>query len=304
MKCKQCGHEISGNVRFCNQCGLQIDRDPPTPISQAPLTDSTGSNQHLTIGEHTDADSINSTNRNDGSSQKRFITWKVKNILIGLAAIFVLSAGTGLVVRYVKGINTEMPVSNESKEGGEGTVVVSNTVSENTDGTNVPIETEAVNAEAEIDLAEEEIHQYSYHIDDCTWSEAFLNAKEMGGYLVRINTREEYSYILTEIIQQGYEKKQFLLGGRRSVIDLNYYWVDEDNSYYGHPINDMDNWTNTEWLQGEPSFKDGDIEEEYLCLYYNSREQRWGLNDVPDAIIEIEPKFSGLIGYIVEYGSR
>lgn len=136
---------------------------------------------------------------------------------------------------------------------------------------------------------------------DVTWSQAFADCKSRGGYLVRINSEEEYQYILKQLDAGSYQKIQFFIGGRRDSGSSEYYWADEDDELYGDQINTSSYWCSSEWLSGEPSFRDGANEEEYLDLLYYKNEGRWTWNDAPNDILAVVPSFSGRIGYICEY---
>lgn len=151
------------------------------------------------------------------------------------------------------------------------------------------------------DSTEGGIHSYGYVIDDCTWTEAFMKAQNAGGYLARINSLEEFYYIVSEIEEIGYQDKQFRIGGRRDFDSNRYYWTNEYNSLYGDLINSTEYWCKNNWMNNEPSFIDGEIQECYLDIFYYKSEDRWVMNDVPDDIISIVPSYSGKIGYIIEY---
>ncbi len=151
------------------------------------------------------------------------------------------------------------------------------------------------------DPTEGGIHRYEYVVSDCTWSEAYQNCLNSGGYLVRINSKEEFDYIISEIDQQQLTNIQFRVGGRRDANSQDYYWVDASNQLYGEKINSDTYWCAGLWLQGEPSFSDGQTEENSLDIFYYGNEGRWVLNDVPDNLLSTAPEFSGKIGYICEY---
>lgn len=155
--------------------------------------------------------------------------------------------------------------------------------------------------EAKYDSTEGGIHRYEYIVADKTWEQAYADCISRGGYMVRINSLEEYNYILNEISQKQLGKIQFFIGGRRMSGSQEYYWVDENGEPYGDQINASSYWCSSEWLSGEPSFKDGSTEEMYLDILYHEGSGKWVWNDAPNDIISIVPSFSGKIGYICEY---
>lgn len=146
-----------------------------------------------------------------------------------------------------------------------------------------------------------EIHRYEYIKSDCTWTEAFQECINRGGYLARINSSEEYEYIRKEISKSGMTNVFFRIGGRRDSNSKDYYWVNQDNRLFGEKLNSDDSWCADEWKNGEPSFKDGSLEELYMDLFFYDGEKRFVWNDVPDDMLAAEPAYSGNLGYICEY---
>lgn len=154
------------------------------------------------------------------------------------------------------------------------------------------------------DVTEGGIHRYEFVIKDCGWHQAYQESLQKGGYLVRINSAEEYNYILQEISARGYDNIHFYLGGRRDANSTDYYWVDKDNVTYGVKLNgNPEAWCYNEWMAGEPSYEDPQlhIDEPYLNIFYYSGENRWVWNDGPEDIPVTVPAFSQKVGFIVEY---
>ena len=147
------------------------------------------------------------------------------------------------------------------------------------------------------------IQRYEYVRKDCTWQEAFDECKAKGGYLVRINSEEEYQYILSEIQSRGMGDVHFFLGGRRDVGGSEYYWADQENELYGERVDSSDYWCRNEWMTGEPSLRDNtvNIEEDCLDMFYYKNVGKWVWNDVPNDTLSAVPTYAGKIGYICEY---
>lgn len=145
------------------------------------------------------------------------------------------------------------------------------------------------------------IHRYEFIISDCTWKEAFQDCINRGGYLVRINSSQEYDYIRKEISKRGMTNIFFRIGGRRDSGSKDYYWVNAENKLFGKKLNDADSWCSDEWKKGEPSFKDGNLEEKYMDLFFFDGEKRFVWNDVPDNMLAADADYSGRLGYICEY---
>src|SRR5699024_6650756 len=80
------------------------------------------------------------------------------------------------------------------------------------------------------------VHIYEYYIDNCSWEEAYQKCRAQDGYLVRIESAEEFETICKEIRAKGMQDYMFFIGGRRDPGSSSYYWIDENNVTTGEPI--------------------------------------------------------------------
>lgn len=164
--------------------------------------------------------------------------------------------------------------------------------------TDVTVLKEAVN--------EEDIHRYEVFVADCTWEEAYINCLRMGGYLARINSKEEFKYITKQVIEKesDYTKKQYYIGMRRDVNSDAYYLVDENNELFGSRMDGgYTDWANSLWLSNEPSYYDSTLELEETCVtvFKYKETNKWVINDIPSNLVLLVPSYEGKIGYICEF---
>lgn len=143
----------------------------------------------------------------------------------------------------------------------------------------------------------DQIHRYELLLNDMTWTQAYNDCISRGGYLVQINSLEEYKHIIQQINGASMQDVHFYLGGRRSRSGRDYYWINSQNEFESDSLNPgKDSWAAGHWMKNEPSYSsDGDTEQ-YMSLVYYQNE--WVLNDVPE---DISVYYPGTTGYICEY---
>ena len=153
-------------------------------------------------------------------------------------------------------------------------------------------------------VREEDIHRYEIRIEDCTWEDAYARCRAMGGYLVRINSLEEFNFITQQLDSMpSTEGKQFYIGARRDIGSDSYYLIDENNNLTGSRLdNGNTSWLDSIWLEGEPSYRDSTlgIDESYVSLFRYGDDKHWVINDIPNDLIAAFAPNAGKVGYICE----
>lgn len=298
--CTKCGKQMPEGVNFCTSCGNPL-RGAEQPQS------STGDNGKAAKNERSGF-----SGKSGGSDTKK--------ILIAAAVVIVcvvLIFGVKMLVGSKKASDEmqQASLSEDNDDNGIGKAIDEETEEEKAAREKAEEEERAkaeqeANEQAEREAEEKAkqemaIHNYEIVVRDCTWQEAYDDCKSRGGYLVRINSAEEYNHIVS--ILNNYKNIHFYLGGKREADGTEYYWVDNDGAYMEECINPDNSWTSTFWFQNEPSYADAgsgaqgqDIEEAYMNLFCVS--STWYLNDSSSNLAGDYPNlFAGKVGYIVEY---
>ena len=155
-------------------------------------------------------------------------------------------------------------------------------------------------------VQEDAIHRYEVIVADCTWEEAYQNCLSMGGYLARINSKEEFDYITKKVVEKekDYSKKQYYVGMRRDVNSDAYYLINENNELVGDRLdNGYTSWANSLWLSKEPSYYDSTLKIEETCvsIFKYKETNKWVMNDIPSNLVVQVLSYKGKLGYICEF---
>ncbi len=196
----------------------------------------------------------------------------------------------------------------ETLDSGEESPIESQTNTQTTAWAQSEEDTTEAASEAQAEAEKEGIHFYEIVMADVTWDEAFADSISRGGYLIQLNSREEYDYIVRMLEEQEISSLpavHFYLGGSREADGRDYYWINERYERYGDAVNSSGSWYEDIWYQGEPSYDDvmadgSSIPETCLNLFCVSG--TWYLNDASAELAQKYPDYlAGKVGYIVEY---
>lgn len=311
MRCQNCGKENEDDARFCENCGMPLkdDEEKTWNLNNKVEQESVFQNQakgpelyhEPQTKEHTERQSIAPI-----------------IVLSIIAAVLLAAVGIGTAA-YLLSENNEKDKleaivnrndeaahetrdfkTAESEEGEEQAEASDPEQTPAAEPSATPAVTPTVTPTPTVTEQPKE-HRYELVIKDCTWEQAWQECRDKGGYLARIETEEEFDALVNTIEANGLQKMKFFLGGRREINGSAYSWADNNNQLFGDVLNSPTSPLADKWMNGEPSFQDGDIIENCLNIFYYEKEKRWVLNDVPNAVLDAVPSYAGTIGYVCEY---
>lgn len=317
MFCPNCGKELPDDSAFCPDCGTKL-------IEEQQIIEKKHSN-----GTKSEFNSVAKPTPQSGKNDRKKI---IIPIAICIAGIILFGIGTSIGKKgndkqeenvsegnYKMQIpddsvkNTEISEENSTGKTGD---VQSKVEEKAPNGIENPIMTENQAADDNLSLETDEesindakdsaIHKYEVIVADVTWTEAYKACTDRSGYLVNINSQEEYDY-LVNILREGYAGTNIIWIGSTldSVTGNEYHWIDQKGNSGQEVLNTDPKYADF-WLDGEPSFvgddgKGNTFQEQYLDMIYIRSKDQYLWNDAPNDLLKIVPDYSGKIGYICEY---
>ena len=304
--CTKCGTKLKEGAFFCTRCGQRISGaiEKDVPETPRPLRPETQSSCDYVVKERDD---------------KEFF---LKCALVVTACLFVFTLVTLLLLKTdVIGKHSDNTPEQTIRTDVTAATAVMSDVAEDTKEETGPSAVKQDNAmmsassSPEASVADEtdqppeeallydndNIHKYEFYVADITWEEAFQKCVGRDGNLLRINSEEELDEIKYRLEDSGF-KGIVYLGGMRDIDSQEYHWVDYQKRPFQTVINSED--FSKYWLEGEPSFHDGDIQEQYLSMIYVS-DKGWVWNDIPNDVFTLYPgQFDGRVAYFYEYDEK
>lgn len=301
MFCKNCGTSLPDSARFCPKCGLEVKQKEPQENLK-----SVSQQANFPISRNNTPDSVipkpsksntpdpvvlkpSKSNTSDLVVQKKPLP---KNNFILIACLTLLVLG-GVVFTMIW-MNLKMKESEKQS-------VLSTQIEDKGDQNDSINNTDKT--EEENGVINSGIHNYKFISGDFSFEEASERARDLGGYLVSIDSEEEFNTITNLAREQrnnGSRILQYYIGARRAANQSSYYYTNVDGNITDKDVNSVfGTWF---WGENEPSFKDinsGD-EETILSIMYLEDPDKWVGNDVVDDIAAHFSEFSGRVGCIVE----
>ncbi len=325
--CTQCGNPIEDGMSFCTKCGapIKITADQSASPKQVSLKKTVQLSKETNPGRQGTSIPVNNRFSQGGpepvGSVNPQMAQRTPNrksielpVIIGTIIAIVAIAAIVAVILFMlfqqkdQASETAEPNIAQTTEDSSAEAEPSAEVKDSADvSEETAVEEKTEEPEVMPVTDDTAIHNYEIVIQDVNWAEAQVQAQARGGYLVRINSPQEFDHIRNLLAGGNYSSFHFYLGGKRADGSMDYHWVKEDGTVFDEVINVSDSWYAPYWFEGEPTFQDVAAVEEHGVVVENAMslfcvKGTWLLNDTTDDLLRDYPGlFEGKTGFIVEY---
>ncbi len=255
----------------------------------------------LGLMQHQKREVVSSQQQQTGGEEEKGNSKKLWILVLILCLLILLTAVFGwLLLREDEEPSKPKRTSKESSSATtESTTEEDSEPSSETDNEPSSEDSDIQASTSEAPVVVPVINTYELWVTDCDWVQAQQTAREKGGHLVAFESPEEYEHVLQLIQEQGREGVYFRIGARREESGTDYYWVDENDAFYGESLNADSAWCKEQWNGGEPNLVWNEEQEMYVQIFFDPGQQRWVWNDTSNALSY--PNWDGGKGYIIEY---
>lgn len=320
MFCPKCGKQLDDGAKFCFNCGFSIEsvnknaqnrkagvQPKPVEVPRKPEVE-----PMQPIKEQQENMQYDSSYPNHKKRNVKMVLVVVIAVIVAAIVVILVAQHLGYTLPFLSKNNYTVSSDHATKSDTKDDENIDSKDHQDNDdkdknsnlnkNQNSDQDSDSADSEeTDKQSSEEGIHTYEVITADMTWNEAYNDCIKRGGYLARINSREEWNAIIAQIQASNTEACYFYVSGTRNDGGSSYYWKNENGELYGEPLNSSAFWGNDLWLENEPSFQDGDVTEDAMAILYMKSANRWVLNDVANNPLETESYLSGKIAYICEY---
>lgn len=298
MFCGNCGVELEEGAAFCQKCGTKVEGTVRPTVQINPA--STEKTMNAVTTQQMTETAVYAKKKSAGNLIVIVVATIVAVVVI-IGIVAVVAAFFATPPEYQETISATKEEVAESVS-----LVKDNTVETAEEQTSSEAQMDSsVESEEQVvqqlqDTTYYDIHRYELIVENVTWTQAWQACREKGGYLVHINSQEEYDAIAEQIFAEDKKNIIFWLGAIRGDDSEEYRWVDASGVALDEVLNNNPDYDSF-WMSGEPSFHGDDLQETCVDMFYRSGEERFVWNDVPDDLIGVVSSYAGKVGYICEY---
>lgn len=294
MKCITCGNEVSNNDSVCPVCGtsraVNVERQNTGANYGGQNNKQQGSfcimcGKAVVQGYKMCPECMNSQITGTTPEKKSYagliILLVVLILLVGTVAV---GFGTGVIPAMISDLTfeeSEEKIDDDVTNETETKEKDADKSAEKTDNKQNEVSVESTPKETVCEIV---VPESANGI--ITWTNAAHNAKNFGGELVSINSREEFDKITAD----ANEKQLVILwvGARRKDGQMweDVKWLDGTEMSF------------TKWLDKEPSYESDGEKEYYLMLVKIGQE--WYFNDTANDITQYYSHLTDKVGFVVE----